>query len=158
MQKWATTISLLTSAVIKLSEHSPMSRQLYRSWPCYFACPPWPGGRPPIADALSATVVEKGFASASTSAEYTAAYNGNKWREGTLVVIEPSFGTRGADIGCLSQYPEQEETTFPPCTSFSVIAHHRMATLPKNLILVRPHLCAMRHYTEGLRYPWSVAD
>ena len=151
IQKWATTISVITSALLKLSELSPINRILYTSWPAYFACPPWRKSRP---DA-SATIVVKQFLSTSPRADVVAAYNGNKFREGVFCVIEPSFGARGADISCLSQYPSEDEYAFPPCTALGIIASHKMTELPKTLLLARPSLTSMRHYTEGLKYPWS---
>ena len=40
-----------------------------------------------------------------------------------------------------------------PCTALGIIGSYKMTELPKTLLLARPSLTSMRHYTEGLKYP-----
>ena len=150
IEDWATTISLLTSAVIKLSELSPLDQTCYRSMPAAF-----PALRTFSGATAAETVVDPAFMSCSLDVDYVAAYNGGKHTEGTLLVYDPTFSSRGANISFLSQFPEQAEITYPPCTSFQIVAVERLPNLPKYIARVRPQICAMRHFTEGLRYPWS---
>ena len=51
--------------------------------------------------------------------------------------------------------PDEIEFIFPPFTTLQIIAVERLETHPKTLVLARPHICSMRHYTDSLKYPWS---
>lgn len=150
IEQWATTISLITNAIIKLSELSPLDQVCYRSLPAEF-----PALHTFSGATATETVVDLAFMSCSLNSDYVAQYNGGKHTEGTILVYQPTFSSRGADISFLSQYPEQHEVTYPPCTSYHVVAVKRLTSLPKYIALVRPQICTMRHFTEGLRYPWS---
>ena len=152
IQRWATSISLVTSAVIKLSMLSPTDNVLYRSLPSTFDAARCLEGR------ATETIVDLAFVSCSTDPAFVAAYNGSKRAEGQILVVQTTFGSRAADISGVSQYPQQSEWTFPPYTEMQVLGAERMAELPKGLILVRPAICTMRHHTDGLRYPWSSPD
>ncbi len=145
VREWATVISVLTSAIIKLSELSLPDTVVYRSYPAHM--PSFLG------TTVQETLVEHAFGSCSSDPTYVAAYNGHKHTEGAFLVVQPTFGSRAADITSFSQYPEQSEHIFPPGTAMRLVHQERLGA--KLLSLVQPQICAMRHHTNRLLYPWS---
>jgi hypothetical protein len=90
--QWATTISLITSAIIKLSELSPLDQVCYRSLPADF-----PALRTFSGETAAETIIDLAFMSCSLDVDYVAYYNGGKHTEGALLVYEPTFTSRGAE-------------------------------------------------------------
>jgi hypothetical protein len=157
VRPWATTISLLTSAIVKLAAETPLKINsvpltLYRALPGQFL--EFPSLHKSTGGAAE-SYTEPGFMSVTTDPKVAAAYCGAKHQEGFIWCMQPSFSSRPADISNLSLYPEQSELIFPPLTTLQIEVVERMQAIPKFLILARPHICTMRHYTDLLRYPWS---
>jgi hypothetical protein len=150
VRPWATTISVLTSAIVKLSAETPMEITVYSGWyGCQFPALHTSTG------AAAEAFTYPGFMSVTTDLKVAATYCGVKHQEGLVWCMQPSFSSRPADISSLSLYPEESELIFPPLTTLQIEVVERMQAIPKFLILGRPHICTMRHYTDLLRYPSS---
>jgi hypothetical protein len=145
-EKWATSISILTSAIIKLSAQAPI-QSYYRAIPhAVFDAPDGP---------LSSGLVHfyDTFSSVTRNVETVVAFAGDPEVPALVFCIDPSWTCRPAALMELSQYPEEEEDLLPPCTMLEIT---RVFTVGrKKLLQCTPHVSPMRHYTENLRFPWS---
>jgi predicted secreted protein len=152
IQSWATTICFLTSAIIKLSQLASPDATVYSGMPpCTFsALETFAGCR-----SAAQSYLQYGFLPSTLDPEQNALYCGGKYTESVVWIVRSTFSSRPADISSISMYPEECELLFPPCTTLEIIAVERLEKLNKWLVLVRPHICAMRLYTDGLLYPWS---
>ena len=151
IQPWATTICILISAIIKLSQLSSPDTVVYSGMPpCTFKALESFSG-----NSGKETYVQYGFLPSTRDPKQNASYVGGKFTETVVWVIESTFSSRPADVSIISMYPEEEEMLFPPCTALQILAIERIDDLNKTLVLVRPHICTMRLYTDGLLYPWS---
>ena len=148
LEPWATSISILTSAIIKLSAKSPL-HPVYRA----ISNAVVDGG---VADGLHScglVLFDDAFSSVTQKVETLLKYAGDPDTPAIVLCIEPSWSCRVAALRELSQYPQEEEDLLPPCTSLEIT---RVITVGrKKLLQCTPHLCAMRHYTHNLLFPWS---
>jgi hypothetical protein len=151
IQPWATTICILTSAIIKLSQLTLPGTIVHSGMPpCTFkALESFTGDRG------TESYVQSGFLPSTLDPKQIARYVGGKFTETVVWTIESTFSSRPADVSSISMYSEERELLFPPCTTLQILAVERIESLNKSLVLVRPHVCAMRLYTDGLLYPWS---
>jgi hypothetical protein len=117
LEQWATCIAVLYSAVIKLMKNAPPTT-VYRGldesggWELppeflYAEHGKFAGG------------IELGFSSTTEDFEVAVKYSGGKENKGTILELEFGIDSRGADIQFLSQYPEEKEWLWPPCTSLT---------------------------------------
>jgi hypothetical protein len=146
VQQWATCLSVLYSAAIKLSRDAPNYKQLYRG--------------------LDETQLElpgsflkeddKGFAGGvelaymSTTTDINVAYNvsGGRAKKGSILMLELSAATRGADVQFLSLYPHETEILFPPCTYLTCTGQtwresKRYVTVRADVSTARPDVSAI---------------
>ena len=63
--------------------------------------------------------VELGFSSTTEDFDVAVSYSGGKENKGTILELDFDIAGRGADIQFLSQYPEEKEWLWPPCTSLT---------------------------------------
>jgi hypothetical protein len=152
IQAWATTICVTTSAIIKLSQLSSPDATVYSGMPpCTFsALETFAGCR-----SAAESYLQYGFLPSTLDPQQNALYCGGKYTESVVWIVSSTFSSRPADISSISMYPEECELLFPPCTTLEIIAVERLEKLNKWLVLVRPHICTMRLYTDELLYPWS---
>jgi hypothetical protein len=127
LKEWATCIAVLFSAVMKLSGVAPRDADgnpIKRVWrgvdeserelPDRFLRPceenqGYPGG------------AEQAFSSTTTDPFTAHTFSGGWWVSGTILEIDFGAGSRGADVGFLSCYPEERELLLPP---FCMISTH----------------------------------
>jgi hypothetical protein len=149
LEQWATSISVLTSAIIKLSAQAAI-QPIYRAIPSavldndacddgFFSC--------------GFVHFDHAFSSSTQNVDVTLNYAGHPAVPALVFCIDPSWTSRCAALRELSQYPEEDEDLLPPCTSLEIT---RITTVGcKKLLQCTPHLCTMRHYTDNLLFPWS---
>jgi hypothetical protein len=146
LKKWATSISILTSAIIKLSALSK-ERPLYRSIP--FSSCSIPDG--PLSSGH--VFFDEGVTSFTPNINVALKYADAPDVQSLVLCLDPSWACRAAALTNLSQYPLEDEHLMPPCTSLEVT---RVTSVgPKKLLHCIPHVCTMRHYTDNLPNPWS---
>ena len=151
IQAWATTICVLTSTIIKLSQLSSPDTTVYCAMPpCTFSALETFAGC-----SAGESFLQHGFMPSTLDPHQSARYTGGKYTESVVWIVRSTFSSRPADISSISMYQEEAELLFPPCTTLEITAVERLEELSKFLVLVRPHICAMRLYTDGLVYPWS---
>mmetsp|Transcript_10399 Transcript_10399/g.15662 ORF Transcript_10399/g.15662 Transcript_10399/m.15662 type:complete len:642 (+) Transcript_10399:176-2101(+) len=141
---WSTSISMVTSALLKLSVLSPPKQHLYRGIPGAV-----------LADeaVVGSTINYAGFTSFTSDPNVAATYSGNTSDRAVILCAETTFTCRAGCISDLTQFEEDSEWTFPPFTAMELLDIEEYGK--KTLVKVRPTLSAMRHYTNSLRYPWS---
>ena len=152
IQPWATTICVLTSAIIKLSQLSSPDTTVYSGMPpCTFSALEAFTGR-----SAGESFLQYGFMPSTLDPVENVRYcGGGKYNESVVWIVRPTFTSRPANISSISMYPKEAELLFPPCTSLEIIAVERLEQLNKWLVVARPHICTMRLYTDSLLYPWS---
>jgi len=157
IRKWATTISLVYSAVLKLS-------MLSRPTCAYRGVKEddmhIPGS---FLDGEFAGGVELGFSSTTTKPDVALKYSGKA--KGSIFELEFTMTSRGASIQFLSQFPHEEELLFPPRTAFQCTEHtpYRSTQLGlKRIVKVSVQVCAKCEDTSKIVHPntvpGSVAD
>jgi hypothetical protein len=114
---WATCISVLCSAVIKLMKTAPR-KTVYRGLDESNGWELPPAFLHPKEDDLAGGV-ELGFSSTTEKFETAVRYSGGKGRKGTILKLEFDMASRGASIQFLSQYPQEKEWLWPPCTNLT---------------------------------------
>lgn len=139
---WATTTSVLISALFKLSLQNPPKR-VYRAIKGVLS----------EETKIGSTHVDRGFLSCSDDTQVTTFYSGNPNIAAVILCVESNFSARPGNIGEIGQCPDENEFTLPPFTSLEILDTIQQGQ--KMLVHVRPTLCPMRHYTDRLRYPWS---
>jgi hypothetical protein len=148
LEQWATSISILTSAIIKLSADSPL-HPVYRAIPNAVV----DGG---VADGLHSCGLvhfDDAFSSTTQKAETLLNYAGDPNTPAVVFCIDSSWSCRVAALRELSQYPQEDEYLLPPCISLEIT---RVVTVGrKKLLHCTPHMSSMRHYTDNLLFPWS---
>lgn len=146
LTEWATSISILTSAIIKLSALSVV-QPLYRSIPfstCSIPDGPLPSGN---------VFFDDGVTSFTPNINVALKYADAPDVPSIVLCLDPSWACRAAALTKLSQYPLEDEYLMPPCTSLEIT---RVTSVgPKKLLHCIPHVCTMRHYTDNLPNPWS---
>ena len=142
ISQWATTTSLLISALFKLSLQNPPKR-LYRAIKGVLS----------EAAQIGSSSINSGFLSCSDDVQVITFYSGNPSISAVILCIESNFSARAGNIGEIGQCPDENEWTLPPFTSLELLDTERQGE--KMFVHVRPSLCPMRHYTDKLRYPWS---
>jgi len=139
---WATTISVLISALLKLAPQSP-PKKLYRALKGVLA----------EGSGIDTLHIDGGFQSCSDDTEVAIQYSGNPNIPAVVMCIESSFISRAGYIGEIGQCPDENEWTFPPFTAMQILNTVQLGK--KTCVHVRPTLSPMRHYINHLRYPWS---
>jgi hypothetical protein len=148
LERWATSISVLTSAIIKLSAQAPI-QPIYRAIPNAVFDSAVPDG--PVSCGL--VHFDHAFSSSTRKVETLLDYSGDPGVPALIFCIDPSWTCRCATLAELSQYPQEEEILMPPCTSLEIT---RVVTIGcKKLLHCTPHASTMRHYTDNLLFPWS---
>lgn len=139
LKEWATCIAVLFSAVMKLSGVAPRDADgnaIKRVWrgvdeserelpepflkPCQENGFYHPGG------------AEQAFSSTTTDPFTAHNFSGGWWVSGTILEIDFTAGSRGADVSFLSCYPEERELLLPPFCMFST--HGMVQRGPKRYI------------------------
>jgi len=151
IRKWATTISLVCSAVLKLSMLSKPACA-YRGVkeddlqiPASFLDGDFAGG------------VELGFSSTTTKPDVALKYSGKA--KGSIFELEFTMTSRGASIQFLSQFPHEEELLFPPRTAFQCIEHtpYRSTHLgSKRIVKVSVQISTRCEDTSQIVHPTTV--
>ncbi len=142
LSEWATTISLLISALLKLSLQNPPKR-LYRALK----------GNLHEKSHTGSSHIDGAFLSCTDDTEVVMFYAGSPNVPAVVLCIESNFSARAGNIGEISQSPNEKEWTFPPFTALEIL--HTEQHGRKMFVHVTPTICPMRHYTDRLRYPWS---
>lgn len=115
LQDWATCISVLCSAILKLS-YSAGTSTVYRG-----VCEEdvtLPSSFVHAAEGKFAGGVEMAFMSTSTNRSVAIEYATRHFTSATCSIFEIEFdaASRGASVQWASQYPYEEELLYPPCT------------------------------------------
>jgi hypothetical protein len=147
-EPFATSISILTSAVIKLSAHAPV-QPIFRSIPNATLHSSVPDG--PVSRVL--VHVDNAFSSATHSIDVAFTYAGAPNLPAVVFCIDASWSSRCGVLSEISQYPQENEALLPPCTALEITEVTSIG--PKKLLQCTPHVCTMRHYTNDLLFPWS---
>lgn len=140
--EWRTTISCCFSAILKLSFLSKPAR-VYRGVRETEKVLP-----PSFLDGDFAGGVELAFTSTTLDPCVAIDYSGGLFESGSLFVIDFDLTSRGASVGFLSQYPQEEELIFPPCTGLSCAGYSVRGA--KRLILLRPTVSTERPDTSEI--------
>lgn len=110
--EWATCIRVLISAIIKLSRCSEMPETVYRRVCEESMDVPSNFFEVDREEGLSG--VERGFMSVTTDPDVSEGFH-----TGNIFQIVFNEASRGADLVWVSQYPEEKEYVFLPCTRLS---------------------------------------
>jgi hypothetical protein len=135
VKQWATCIAVLYSAVLKLmktASPTKVFRGLDESGgfvlPSTFL-------RPKAGEFAGG--VELGFSSTTEDYQVALEYSGGLISKGTIMQLEFDKASRGADIQFLSQYPEEKEWLWPPCTSITCLPDTVRKDGAKTIVKVR---------------------
>ena len=92
--------------------------------------------------------VELAFSSTTLDPGVAVDYSGGALTTGSLFVIDFDLTSRAASVKWLSQYPNEEELIFPPCTGLSCRGHSTRGK--KRLILLRPTVSTAKPNTADV--------
>eukprot|EP00960_Hanusia_phi_P059475 764173-Hanusia_phi.AAC.1 len=134
--KYTTTIHCIVSGVIKLSKLTklPPSRLVYRGLSGL-----WMPERFVQEDKLGVSGgVEYGMLSTTEKREIAVQYATNKGTHPTVFAISCGAIDRGADLGFLSQYPDEKEFLYPPLSYLEVTRRPRLEEVDGQVVRVLP--------------------
>ena len=129
--KYATTIHLIVSGIIKLSKEMtlPATRRVYRGLaggldvPNEFKMPDKHGVRGGVEYGMMSTTLER-----SVALQYAGGGGGIDGGLSTIFEIEVSAVSRGASLGFLSQFEGEAEILIPPLSFLEVVGDARVET------------------------------
>ena len=122
LHDWSTSAALLCSALEKLAMWSPpvcayrpLREELVAGGGGLLPPSFVPNTGEPQRGAT--TAAERGVLSCTADKQVALAYSGGKAGVGTLLEVSFDYGSRGAALQWVSQYPHEAELAYPPCTS-----------------------------------------
>ena len=149
---WATTISCCYSGILKLALLTPGAR-VYRGVNEEELKLPGSFLNNEDTSALFAGGIERAFMSTTKSAAVAIDYSGGPDVKGSIFVIDFSIGSRGASVQWLSQYPDEEELLFPPCTALTCVDVLERGS--KRCVLLSAQVSTAQPDTTGIAEPWT---
>jgi hypothetical protein len=148
IESWATCIAVLYSAVLKLSFASGQTTVFRGVNESELKLPP-EFLASSFGNSSFAGGVEMAFMSTTTDFAVAVEYSGGASVPGTLFKIDFDMASRGANVQCLSQFADEAELLFPPCTMLTCTGVSQMGH--KRFVNVRATISTSRHETENIQ-------
>ena len=147
---WSTSVSVLCSAVEKLSMWSPPTaayrphREEEGGLPRAFV----PSLAEPPRGAADACY-DSGFLSATKEKQVALAFSGGRAGHATILEVGFDYASRPADLQWVSQYPAEAECVFPPCTALAPQAARQWSDR-RRVVIVHATPASLRVRTEAI--------
>ena len=120
---WATSLAVLYTAVLKLS-HDTKSATVFRA--VKESALELPESFLRAGQGVLSGGVEKGFMSSSKEVSTACSYSGRADEAASIFQMKFDLASRGADLHWVSQFPEEHELLYPPCTSLTVVGEQQV--------------------------------
>ena len=118
VEKWATCLSVLYSATLKLARDAKNYKKLFRGLnESTMELPP--AFLKADSEDDFAGGVELAYMSTTRDRSVAFDFSGGRKHKGSILVLEVGLDSRGADVKFLSMFPLEQEILFPPCTALT---------------------------------------